>query len=106
MRRLVIDAGALALSKDVGASHIDPDCGYGRLRRLDGEEEPGLRLTSLSQEHGVIELTEPGDVDRFRVGQRLLVTPNHSCLAAAMYDVYHVVRDGQVVDEWPTARGW
>ena len=32
----VLDAGALALSRDPGPTHVDPECGYGSLAALDG----------------------------------------------------------------------
>lgn len=102
--RAVIDAGALALSKDPGPTHVDPDCGFGRLVGVEDRRPlPGLRLTSLSQEHGVVE--GPGAAT-LRPGARVLVIPNHSCLAAACFDRYHVVRGSRVVDEWRPIRGW
>jgi len=41
----------------------------------------------------------------FAVGQRIEIVPNHSCLTVAQFDEFQVVRDGQVVDRWPIARG-
>jgi D-serine deaminase-like pyridoxal phosphate-dependent protein len=105
--KLLINAGALALSKDPGARHIDPDCGYGVFFSMDGSERcPGLSLYSLSQEHGQIKVWEPSAIEPFGVGTRLRVVPNHSCLTAAMYDRYHVVEGVEVVDEWRPVRGW
>jgi D-serine deaminase-like pyridoxal phosphate-dependent protein len=40
------------------------------------------------------------------VGAHLRIVPNHSCLAAAGYDRYYVVRGEQVVDEWRPVKGW
>lgn len=96
----IIDAGALALSKDLGPNHIDPEFGYGvvcdlELRPLDA------RLTTLSQEHGKLHTKQP-----LAIGQQLRVVPNHSCLTAAMFDVYHVVENGRIVAEWRPVRGW
>jgi len=95
---LIIDAGALALSKDLGA---DPNGGFGivcdeRLQRLP------LKLVSISQEHGKVE----GNVAHVPVGTRLRIVPNHSCLTAAMYDVVHVIDRDRVIDEWRPVRGW
>ena len=102
--RAVIDAGALALSKDPGPTHVDPDCGYGRIVALEDQHPlPGLSLTSLSQEHGVVE--GPGTA-ALRPGTRLRVLPNHSCLAAACFDRYHVVQGTRVVEGWRPLRGW
>lgn len=99
-RQAIIDAGALALSKDLGPNHIDPKFGYGLVCDLDLRPMP-MRLVALSQEHGKLEAAAPPPV-----GTQLRVIPNHSCLTAAMYDVYHVIDRGNVVDEWRPCRGW
>jgi D-serine deaminase-like pyridoxal phosphate-dependent protein len=103
-RRAVVDAGALALSKDAGPTHVDPDCGFGRIVAVEDQHPlPGLRLASLSQEHGVV--TGPGTA-ALRPGTRLRILPNHSCLAAACFDRYDILRDTEVIDEWRPLRGW
>ena len=48
----------------------------------------------------------PVSWERLPVGTVLRVIPNHSCLAAACHDRYHVVRGGEVVDLWRPLRGW
>ncbi len=96
----IIDAGALALSKDLGPDHIEPQFGYGIVCDLDLRPLP-MRVVALSQEHGKITTANPPEV-----GTRLRVIPNHSCLTAAMYDVYHVIAGRDVVDEWRPVRGW
>ena len=102
--RAVIDAGALALSMDPGPTHIDPDCGFGVIVATeDLHPLPGLRITRLSQEHG--SLTGPGVAALFP-GTRIRILPNHSCLSAACFDRYRVVRGTEVVDEWHPVRGW
>ncbi|MCC6406292.1 MAG: alanine racemase [Planctomycetes bacterium] len=105
-RELVLDAGALALSKDTGARHVDPRCGYGRVTELDGTLRPELELVSLSQEHGKVRVTGDVDWSRLAPGAKLRVIANHSCLAAAQFERYAVVRGDEVVDEWRPARGW
>jgi D-serine deaminase-like pyridoxal phosphate-dependent protein len=102
--RAVVDAGALALSKDSGPTHVDPDCGFGVPVTIEDQHPlPGLRLISLTQEHGT--LSGPG-VEALRPGTRIRILPNHSCLSAACFDRYHVLRGSEVVDEWHPARGW
>ena len=102
--RAVVDAGALALSVDAGPVHVDPECGFGCVVALEDQHQlPGLRISRLTQEHGV--LTGPG-VAALRPGTRLRILPNHSCLAAACFDAYHVLRGTEVIDEWKPARGW
>jgi len=97
---LVIDAGALALTKDLGADHLDPHIGFGVVCDLGLRPLP-MKITALSQEHGAISASVSAPV-----GTRLRIIPNHSCLTAAMYDAYQVVDQGMVVDQWKPVRGW
>lgn len=95
----VVDAGALALSRDPGpelpgtATMGEVYADY-RGARLD----PKVRISSLSQEHGIL-------TGRLPVGARVRILPNHSCLTAACFDEYHVVRGERVVDRWKIWRG-
>lgn len=101
---LVVDAGALALSKDSGPDHVAPQFGYGIV--CDAALTPlRLKLVALSQEHGKV-VGDPHDVASLAVGAQLRIIPNHSCLTAAMYDTYHVLEGGRIVDEWKPVRGW
>lgn len=99
-RSMIIDAGALALFKDLSPEHLDPSFGYGLVCDLDLNPLP-MKLIALSQEHGKIaaESTLP-------VGTRLRIIPNHSCLTAAMYETFQIVDGQQVVDQWRPVRGW
>ncbi len=98
-RHSVIDAGALALSKDTG-----PEFGPHRtMGEMFEDDDPGklrrdARVVSLSQEHGLVNRRLP-------VGLRIRILPNHSCLTTACFDEYHVVRGDQVVDRWKIWRG-
>ena len=104
-RQVVIDAGAVALSKDRGPAEFDPSCGYGRVQDLEGNDL-GLRVESLSQEHGALRVTDEGSLDRLKVGARVRVLANHSCLAAAQHPHYNVLEGDRVVDRWEIHRGW
>lgn len=100
----VVDAGALALSKDPGPVHVDAGCGYGLPVATDDQYPlPGLAITALTQEHG--KLRGPG-IEALRPGTRLRIVPNHSCLAAACFDRYHILRGTDVVDQWHPVKGW
>jgi D-serine deaminase-like pyridoxal phosphate-dependent protein len=94
----VVDAGALALSKDAG--HPGPVSSMGWI--YDDYEAGTLRsdarLTGLSQEHGLLSARLP-------VGTRVRILPNHSCLTVACFDEYHVVQGDRVVDRWKIWRG-
>jgi D-serine deaminase-like pyridoxal phosphate-dependent protein len=96
----VVDAGALALSKDTGPGHLGLPLAFGAIRG-----HPALMLASLSQEHGIVR-GRPETLDgRFPVGERVEIVPNHSCLTVAHFDDYHVMRDGRVIDRWRIERG-
>jgi D-serine deaminase-like pyridoxal phosphate-dependent protein len=103
---LVANAGATALSKDPGPIHVQPDCGYG-IVVTPGDQRPmsGIKVLSLSQEHCV--MRGAGNLEHdLGPGTLLRILPNHSCLAAACFDRYHVVRGDEVVDEWHPVQGW
>ncbi|HEX8145663.1 MAG TPA: alanine racemase [Pyrinomonadaceae bacterium] len=104
-RRVVLDAGAVALSKDRGPVELDPSCGYGRVLDLEGAET-GLRVTTLSQEHGEVLSEDDRLLDALHVGARVRILSNHSCLAAAQHAHYHVLEGSRVVDRWEIQRGW
>lgn len=97
--RSVVDAGALALSKDTGPEHLRrPTMGEVFADYGASILDEGVRLTSLSQEHGILSAARP-------VGSRVRILPNHSCLAAAQFDEYAVVRGDEVLDRWKIWRG-
>jgi D-serine deaminase-like pyridoxal phosphate-dependent protein len=104
-KKIVLDAGAIALSKDRGAVGLDSTCGYGRILDLAGNET-GLSLESLSQEHGVFHAKDDAIFERLRVGARLRVLANHSCLTAAQHPYYNVLENGRIVDKWKIHYGW
>ncbi len=103
--KVVTDAGAIALSKDIGAADFFPRSGYGLVSDMEGRPL-GLRVAAVSQEHGRIPVPEQALLDRLPVGARLRIAPNHSCLTAAQHEQYWVVAEGRAVDRWPIARGW
>jgi D-serine deaminase-like pyridoxal phosphate-dependent protein len=69
-------------SKDRGPVVLDPSCGYGRVLDIEGKDT-GMRVTGMSQEHGVIEACDSESFDRLKVGDRVRILANHSCLTAA-----------------------
>lgn len=95
----ILDAGALALSKDAGISDSNrASYGRGYLDYAAGAFDDGLDVFALSQEHGWIRAGRP-------VGTRIRLLPQHSCLTAAHFDAYTVVRGDAVLDRWPILRG-
>lgn len=107
-RKVIIDAGAIALSKDRGPVGLNPDCGYGRILNLTGEDL-NLTVSEMSQEHGVIMAKDENSektLDRLSVGSRVRVLANHSCLTAAQHSYYNVLEGEDVVDRWKIHTGW
>ncbi len=93
--RATADCGALALSKDTGP---DSPPHYGlTFAGLEGYELGGDSVTSVSQEHGRVS-------GNHRVGDKLRILPNHSCLTIAQFDHMYVIADGCVVDRWAIHR--
>lgn len=121
--RIFVDAGALALSKDRSTQHqaLDvkqepgqnqskvqsKDQGYGKVIMEDGDDfSPGLTITGVNQEHGVIDLPEGYTVSDFPIGCRLRVLPNHSCMTAAAYDGYHLLSANYELRWVSRCNGW
>lgn len=104
-RKIIVDAGGIALSKDRGPVEFDAECGYGRVLDHEGDEL-GLRVGSLSQEHGEIYVEDDSVFDKITVGSRLRILANHSCLTAAQHTHYNVLENGKIVDRWKIHGGW
>lgn len=100
-KQFIVNAGALALSKDVGPTHLGLPPAMGAIRN-----HAELTLVSLSQEHGVVHAPSPAAIDgRFRVGETVEIVPNHSCLTVAHFDRYHVMEGGRETASWKIERG-
>ena len=109
-RRIIVDAGGLALSKDIGPAEFDPDTGYGTVVGEGGGPRPDrLYVASVSQEHGQLAL--PGGAEppwgEFPVGSKVRIFPNHVCMTAAAHDRYNLVGAGGAIEgEWDRVNGW
>lgn len=105
---ILLDAGALALSKDRSTEKTSHDAGFGLVLGIDGN--PGYdmcRVERTYQEHGIAVGLAPLPFAELQVGARVRVAPNHACLTAAAYDKYHVVDGGEtIVDVWDRINGW
>jgi D-serine deaminase-like pyridoxal phosphate-dependent protein len=104
-KKIVVDAGAVALSKDRGAVEFDASCGYGHVYDLAGNNL-NLRVGSLSQEHGEIFIEDEKILNNLKVGSLVRILANHSCLTALQHSHYHILESGQIVDRWEINRGW
>lgn len=104
--RLLVDAGGLALSKDHSTEAAPRDYGYGLVLDLAGRPLGDAVVRRAYQEHGLIELAS-GEQSALRVGDKLRIAPNHTCMTAAAHDRYHVIDGGDpVIAAWPRVNGW
>lgn len=106
--RIVLDSGALALSKDRSTASTGHDAGYGLVWDIHGLPAFGeCRIERADQEHGVATASAPLPFEALPVGAKVRVAPNHSCITAAAYDCYYVVDGGvEVVGTWDRVNGW
>ena len=102
---ILLDAGACALHKDAGGLST-----WGCLR-----DDPNMVVTKLTQEVAVVSSADGSAVDfeRYALGSAVRVLVNHSCMTAAMFEVYHVTTQGgegggarAVVDAWRPCKWW
>ena len=107
-RRLLLDAGGLALSKDHSTEAAPVDYGFGLV--LDEAGQPTLGGTVVRhayQEHGVVECDPAVPMPDLPIGAKLRIAPNHSCMTAAAHDRYYVVDGGDEVSAvWTRVNGW
>ncbi len=104
----ITDSGALALSKDSGPTHISNDMDIGIVFE-DYERKrlhPHVHMKILSQEHGKVLISNSRVIaDNYKVGEKIRILEHHSCLTAANFDHYYVVRGDEVIDRWKILRG-
>ncbi|APA87340.1 DSD1 family PLP-dependent enzyme [Paraburkholderia sprentiae WSM5005] len=111
----ILDAGWMALSRDRGTSRQSHDFGYGQPCLLNGTLLPGYVVSGANQEHGILAAAradrqagaQTGDItQRFPIGMKLRILPNHACATGAQFPEYHAVApDGSSV-EWQRFYGW
>ncbi len=107
----LIDAGALALSKDrsTAAPGLAEDIGFGMVMDMSCRQRiPGVAVGHVYQEHGLLVSEGPFPYHLLPVGSKVRVLPNHACMTAAMYDHYYVVAgdSDQHIVSWPRINGW
>jgi D-serine deaminase-like pyridoxal phosphate-dependent protein len=93
--RLVLDAGAKALTKDK-ADWLD---GYGTMPAY-----PSLVIERVNDYHGIVRIL--AGVARPAIGEIVAVVPNHVCPVVDLFDAFHVVAADGSSESWPVdARG-
>lgn len=94
----LINAGGIAFSKDKG-----PIPGYGKI--VEPKEHTGWEVARVSQEHGVLQPVSD-NVEFIPYGTKVVVVPQHACMAASNHAWYYVIENGIVVDIWVPAKLW
>ncbi|HKX41631.1 MAG TPA: DSD1 family PLP-dependent enzyme [Burkholderiaceae bacterium] len=105
----IVDAGWMAMSRDRGTQKQKQDFGFGQVCTEDGTVLQGYTLSGANQEHGI--LSHAGEPDRsiaerFPIGTRLRILPNHACATGAQHPEYHAVRPDGSTQAWPRFYGW
>ena len=104
---VILDAGALALSKDVSANTFLADAGFGYVCDAETTERLGtLSVAAVHQEHATVPIDSLAWFERLPIGSMVRVLPNHACLTAAGHDHYSVISDNNIVASWPRINGW
>lgn len=103
---LLIDAGALALSKDISANEYDTGIGYGLVCDEQGRPVDGLYVADVHQEHGFVKVAGASlPHDALPVGARVRILPNHACMTVAPYREYLAIA-GDTLEHWDKTGGW
>ena len=105
----IVDAGWMAMSRDRGTQAQRRDFGYGQVCAEDGAPIPGCIVEGTNQEHGIVACTDGREVDivqRFPVGTRLRILPNHACATAAQFTGYQARLPNGRVEGWERFGGW
>ena len=106
-RALILDAGALALSKDIGANRHLPNAGYGYLCDARTLARLGrLSVNGVHQEHGSVTVDDDAWFTRLPVGSVVRILPNHACITCAGYEAFEAVRGTALVGRFARVNGW
>ncbi|HEY2132880.1 MAG TPA: alanine racemase, partial [Acetobacteraceae bacterium] len=82
--RMLIDAGGLALSKDRSTAAVPVDFGFGLVLDQSGQRSLGHSVVATAyQEHGVVTIDHAVSPPALKVGDRVRVAPNHTCMTVA-----------------------
>lgn len=106
---IITDSGWMAMSRDRGTQSQQCDFGYGLVCDQQGTIIEGLMLRSANQEHGVASFEGGMTVDveqRYPIGTRLRILPNHACATGAQYQAYEALLANGETARWPRVNGW
>jgi D-serine deaminase-like pyridoxal phosphate-dependent protein len=105
----IVDAGWMAMSRDRGTQKQRRDFGFGQVCAEDGAVLGDYVISDANQEHGIV--SRVGGIDRdianrFPLGSRLRILPNHACATAAQHPEYHAILPSGEIEVWPRFYGW
>ncbi len=107
---VLVDAGWMAMSRDRGTQAQAIDWGYGAVCDESGQLIDGLLMSGANQEHGILSWrdgrVDPRLAQRFALGSRLRILPNHACATAAQFAHYDVLAIDGSLQQWPRFSGW
>ncbi|MDG0024777.1 DSD1 family PLP-dependent enzyme [Trinickia sp. Y13] len=105
----IVDAGWMAMSRDRGTQRQKRDFGYGLVCLENGEVLSEYLMSGANQEHGIVSRSGAPDHEieqRFPIGTRLRILPNHACATGAQHPAYQAVSPDGSVATWPRFYGW
>ncbi len=110
--RAIIDGGSKVFAGDV-----KPDTpplnikGFGTVITIDGQPREDILFERMTEEHGMLKLSGSAASD-LKVGERLLVIPNHICTTVNLFNELLITKNpiasgqAEIVALWPVdARG-
>jgi D-serine deaminase-like pyridoxal phosphate-dependent protein len=89
--RAIIDAGSKSLTSDTLGLES-----FGLI-----ENYPDAVITGLSEEHGIIDLTN--SAAKPQIGEQLRIIPNHACVVSNLFDEVTLISGDQIVETVPVA---
>jgi D-serine deaminase-like pyridoxal phosphate-dependent protein len=106
---VIVDAGWMAMSRDRGTARQSHDYGYGVVCDLEGPPiKEGFVMIAANQEHGILAARDASVLslgERFPIGTRLRILPNHACATGAQFSRYHAVANDET-ETWIRFNGW
>ncbi|RQT20512.1 DSD1 family PLP-dependent enzyme [Burkholderia contaminans] len=105
----IVDAGWMAMSRDRGTQRQAHDFGYGQVCTEQGDVLGDYVMSAANQEHGIVSRAgtpDAGIAQRFPIGTRLRILPNHACATGAQHPEYQAIGEEGGAQTWPRFYGW
>nr|WP_277403775.1 DSD1 family PLP-dependent enzyme [Burkholderia sp. Ac-20345] len=105
----IVDAGWMAMSRDRGTQRQARDFGYGQVCTEHGDVLGDYLMSAANQEHGIVSCAGSPDsaiAQRFPIGTRLRILPNHACATGAQHPEYQAIGEDDGAQTWPRFYGW